>query len=854
MFGRYELHDLLGRGGMGEVYRALDTVRDRTVALKLLPRHLATDENFKTRFRRESRLAAKLNDPHIIPIHDFGEIEGQLFIDMRLVEGRDLGSVLSERGPLPIATAVKVMSQVASALDAAHQSGLVHRDVKPSNVLLAGWVEAEDVDPFAYLVDFGIARAANQEGTALTATSGTVGTVAYMSPERIGGSPGDRRTDIYALGCVLFETLTGHKPFDGEMFAIMYAHMNTPPPRVTAYVRNAPPALDAVVAKAMAKDPDQRYATAGEFGLATRQALRAAPVQGPPQGPPRQGPPPQGPPRQGPPSQGVPPQGPPRQGPPSQGSLPQGPPLATPTRAGSGPTPAYYTPPPQHQTPVPAGPSRSAAPPTQQPPSGPQHFPTVQAPRPAGAPPPGPVRPTSPSQPVRRPPADWKPPPPSTPHPSGPIPQPLLPTPPERRGSKRVLIGAGAIAVIAAVVLTLVFTLGGGGSPSSNNSSNHSSSNSGGPVTSYRTGSAATPAISWDHFGSYSPLVGTQDGASSGAFKQGTCHLLGHKASVDPDGLVDQVECTYSGSPVQTAVARFASNDKVTAFLRSKSDMSSYRISPIKMGERIVGLLYVSPVTAADIDVLTYFCGLPNYLVQFFSSDTSSITRDDVRSQYWSAAPLLDVTPQPCNSDFSGPVTGSAPAAASAKQSVATVDESMLKAFVRRQNADWNVTLVHVPVGAELAVVGQKRYVAFWTWNKTNNELVVDGSSRYPYDPKTLGPPQATGRGALLTGMSHATFIVTGTFSTDGSGNAVAYTTLDGKTWGAIKAQPDGNLMPTAGYVGIKGIGLSEDFGFENGMLVTSDCRKSGSTLDCSNPIVKYWKWDATKSEFVRDH
>ena len=224
-FGRYELQDLLGRGGMGEVYRAFDRVRDRTVALKLLPKHLASDESFKARFRRESRMAARLNEPHIIPIHDFGEIDGTLFIDMRLVEGSDLGSVLAARGRLPIATAVSVVSQVASALDAAHASGLVHRDVKPSNVLLTGMTEEEDANPFAYLVDFGIARSSTQEGTALTATTGTVGTVAYMSPERIAGEHGDLRTDIYALACVLYETLTGRKPFDGELFAIMYAHV-----------------------------------------------------------------------------------------------------------------------------------------------------------------------------------------------------------------------------------------------------------------------------------------------------------------------------------------------------------------------------------------------------------------------------------------------------------------------------------------------------------------------------------------------------------------------------------------------------------------------------------------------------
>jgi serine/threonine protein kinase len=290
-FGRYELQELLGRGGMGEVYRAHDTVRDRIVALKLLPKHLASDESFKTRFRRESRIAARLSEPHIVPIHDFGEIDGQLFLDMRLVEGRDLGSLLTD-GALPAETAVNIISQVAAALDAAHASGLVHRDVKPSNILLTGLTEGDHANPFAYLVDFGIARSSTEEGTALTATSATIGTIAYMSPERIGGDHGDRRTDIYALACVLYEMITGRKPFDGEIFAIMYAHMHTPPPAVSAMKPDSPPGLDGVVRKGMAKRPDDRYSTAGALGADARAAIRAA--AGRPLAPPPAPPPPRG--------------------------------------------------------------------------------------------------------------------------------------------------------------------------------------------------------------------------------------------------------------------------------------------------------------------------------------------------------------------------------------------------------------------------------------------------------------------------------------------------------------------------------------------------------------------------------
>ena len=157
MFGPYELQSLLGVGGMGEVYRAYDTVKDRTVALKLLRAELSADAGFQERFKRESRVAAKLQEPHVIPVHDFGEINGVLYIDMRLVEGHDVNAVLREQGPMYPARAVSIVGQVAAALDAAHASGLVHRDIKPENVLLTS-------NDFAYLVDFGIAHMGNARG------------------------------------------------------------------------------------------------------------------------------------------------------------------------------------------------------------------------------------------------------------------------------------------------------------------------------------------------------------------------------------------------------------------------------------------------------------------------------------------------------------------------------------------------------------------------------------------------------------------------------------------------------------------------------------------------------------------
>ena len=230
-FGPYRLEALIGSGGMGEVYRAYDTVRDRVVALKRLPSHLVADPDFKARFHRESQLAARLREPHVVPIHDFGEIDGQLFIDMRLVEGTDLATLLRNEGGLSPARAVNVVTQIASALDAAHADELVHRDVKPSNVLLASTTGKDD---YAYLIDFGIAHAA--AATKLTATDMIVGTPEYIAPERFRHGHGDRRVDVYSLACLLYESLTGRRPFPAEGHAAqMYAHVNLPPPRASVH-------------------------------------------------------------------------------------------------------------------------------------------------------------------------------------------------------------------------------------------------------------------------------------------------------------------------------------------------------------------------------------------------------------------------------------------------------------------------------------------------------------------------------------------------------------------------------------------------------------------------------------------
>src|ERR1700757_67704 len=207
-FGRYQLVELLGRGGMGEVWRAYDPDMNRVVALKVLPPNFADDQVFQERFRREARSAAGLDEPHVVPIHEFGEIEGRLYVTMRLIKGRDLQDLLQD-GPLPPARAVWIIEQIASARHAAHEVGLVHRDVKPSNILVTG-------DDFAYLIDFGIARAAGEIG--LTSTGSTIGTWAYMAPERFRTGAAYARTDVYALACVLYQCLTGGLPFPGDTF------------------------------------------------------------------------------------------------------------------------------------------------------------------------------------------------------------------------------------------------------------------------------------------------------------------------------------------------------------------------------------------------------------------------------------------------------------------------------------------------------------------------------------------------------------------------------------------------------------------------------------------------------------
>jgi serine/threonine protein kinase len=273
-FGRYRLDALLGRGGFGEVWRAHDTDLDRAVALKLLSMELSADSAYRDRFVREARMAARLRDPHVVPVHGQGEVGGRLYLEMRLVDGPDLQTELRRLGRLDPQQAVAVVEQVAEALDSAHdEGGLVHRDVKPANIMLARAFAAPGTTPFVYLADFGIARDLNS--ATVTRSGVVIGTWAYMAPERFEGDRGDRRVDVYALACVLYECLTGERPFPFEtQAALVGAHLSKPPPRPSERVAVSQ-ALDAVVATGMAKDPQQRYGSAADLASAARRALVA---------------------------------------------------------------------------------------------------------------------------------------------------------------------------------------------------------------------------------------------------------------------------------------------------------------------------------------------------------------------------------------------------------------------------------------------------------------------------------------------------------------------------------------------------------------------------------------------------
>ncbi|MGH2699653.1 MAG: Stk1 family PASTA domain-containing Ser/Thr kinase, partial [Actinomycetota bacterium] len=257
---RYRVVGLLGTGGMARVYRARDELLNREVALKVLNERLSSDPSFVERFRREAQNAAGLNHPNIVALYDYGDKDDRYFIVMELIEGRSLSEVIDEDGALMPERAAEIARDTASGLGRAHESGIVHRDVKPHNIMITKTGQTK-------VTDFGIARAVGGDAEAtMTQTGMVIGTAAYLSPEQAQGNPVDARSDVYSLGCVLHEMLTGDAPFAGDTpLAIAYKHVRENPERASEVNSDVPDALDAIVMKAMSKNPDNRYADANEM-------------------------------------------------------------------------------------------------------------------------------------------------------------------------------------------------------------------------------------------------------------------------------------------------------------------------------------------------------------------------------------------------------------------------------------------------------------------------------------------------------------------------------------------------------------------------------------------------------------
>jgi hypothetical protein len=276
-FAGHRIERRLGRGGMGILYLALEPGLERRVALKLIAPEAVSDDIFARRFAEESRIAAAIEHPNVVPIYAAGEEAGVPWIAMRYVAGSDLGRRLAREGRLAVPAAAELIAQIGNGLDAIHAAGLVHRDVKPANVLLSG----EPGSEHAYITDFGVARNVATE-SGLTQTGRFVGTLDYVAPEQISGGPVDARVDVYALGCLLFKLLTGEVPFprEGEA-ARLYAHLHDPPPAPSLYAPEVPMALDDVVIRALSKSSEDRFPSAGDLGRAAQAALSGTAVSVP---------------------------------------------------------------------------------------------------------------------------------------------------------------------------------------------------------------------------------------------------------------------------------------------------------------------------------------------------------------------------------------------------------------------------------------------------------------------------------------------------------------------------------------------------------------------------------------------
>jgi serine/threonine-protein kinase len=273
--GGYRVVGLIGHGGIGTVYLADETATGARAALKVLLPELATQDAFRRRFLRESRYARSVDHPGVVRVRDAGEADGLLYIAMDYVAGRDLHTLLSLEGPVGAERALRILTQVALALDAVHSAGIIHRDVKPANVIVTGSDEAE----YGVLTDFGLGKSPSQDSRALTGPREFVGTYYYTAPEQILGLDPDSRADVYSLGCVLYQCLAGEPPFPHELATdVLQAHIDEPPPPVTSQAPGLPRTLDAVLATALAKQPASRFASCAELVAAAREAVSPAPV------------------------------------------------------------------------------------------------------------------------------------------------------------------------------------------------------------------------------------------------------------------------------------------------------------------------------------------------------------------------------------------------------------------------------------------------------------------------------------------------------------------------------------------------------------------------------------------------
>jgi serine/threonine-protein kinase len=265
----YRIEERVGRGGMGVVYRAEHLNLRRRAAIKIIAPDLAESEGFRERFTREARIAAVLQHPNIVTVYDAGEVDGILYLAMQYIEGQDLAAVLRKDGRLRPYRAIDVIRQIASALDAAHAQGLVHRDVKPANVLIEGRT--------AFLTDFGLTKRTDGTHTELTRAGDVVGTIHYVAPEQIEGGQVSARSDVYSLGCLLYHCLTGQVPYSRDTdVAVIYAHLSEPPPKLTALRPELAAGLDGVIAKALDKSPDRRFPTCSDLVNAARGVIDAA--------------------------------------------------------------------------------------------------------------------------------------------------------------------------------------------------------------------------------------------------------------------------------------------------------------------------------------------------------------------------------------------------------------------------------------------------------------------------------------------------------------------------------------------------------------------------------------------------